>query len=305
MRYIVWIFSLIIFSSCEDFFRTTVKVDPPPYVKGMVVNLYIDDVDTLLKASVSHNVGSLDPVKEISQLLLPDATVEILDEQENLVLTMDTVMPQGGENMINFICRLDTAFGGTGRRFTLQVTHPEYGVATAVQTMPRKPVISHPVYKAQAGYNDYSGGYGLLSFDIQDIAGEENFYQISAFYLDPDNGQPYYLTLESDNPLFDHALDWSILMQDKTFDGESYPVQLKVYGPYVDENDTPVEDAKVFVDIRSVTKDYYLYALSLERADEAEDIGLFVEPVQVYDNVTNGFGIFALSARNVVLAGKE
>ncbi len=318
---------LVLLSSCENFFQTYMEVPPPPYKKGIVVNLYVTDDDTVLYASVSHNIGSLESIKNVQDLLLCDATVQVLDEAGNVVVEMDTldmdntvyydtiyIGDGNGEitdtvlypvynagRMINFQAHLPSPFGGQGEKFTLQVIHPEYGTASASQTMPSKPVITQPVYKPSAGYNDYGGDFSTLRFDIVDPAGEENFYQVRA-WLKGEDGRQYYLDLDTDDPLFQPSYGYyALLLQDKTFDGDSYTVQLK-FNDYVND---PAENVRIFVEVRSVSKDYYLYARTLEKAEEAEDIGFFVEPVQVYDNIENGYGIFAMTARTVALASKE
>jgi len=308
MKHFIRIFLVLIpaLTSCEDFFRTAVKVDPPSYVRGMVVNLYINDSDTTLWAMVSRNTGSLETVKDRQDLLLPDAVVTLLDEKGDVVLVMDTVTPADSEVPVNFVYHQDTAFGSNGHRFILQVTHPDYGMATAVQTMPHKPEVTHPLFNPEGGYDDYNGYYGLLSFDIKDPSGEENYYLIRVFVIVPELGYAYFAGITSDDPLVEVSYDWdALLIKDRTFDGENYPVKLKVAGiNYEGEGGIP-DNIRVYLDISAVTKDYYLYDRSLEKAMEASDLGFFVEPVQVYDNVQNGFGIFTLSARRKILAGRE
>ncbi len=318
---------LVLLSSCEDFFQTYMQVPPPPYKKGIVVNLYVTDDDTVLYASVSQNVGSLEDIKNVRDLLLCDATVQILDEEGNVVVEMDTLEVDttvyydtiyigngNGEitdtvvyprdvsgRMINYQAHLPSPFGGHGEKFTLKVIHPEYGTASASQTMPSKPVITQPVYKASAGHDDYGGNFSTLRFDIVDPGGEENFYQVRAWQTD-NTGRQYFFGVDTDDPLFQPSYDYNaLLVEDKTFDGDSYTVQLKFYN-YVDDSRN---DVKVFVEVQSVSKDFYLYARTLEKALEAEDIGFFVEPVQVYNNIENGYGIFAMKACTVALASKE
>ncbi len=49
---------------------------------------------------------------------------------------------------------------------------------------------------------------------------------------------------------------------------------------------------KLYVDLRTVSKDYFLYHTNLTRQIEY-DGGVLTEPVLLYNNVNNGFGIFA------------
>ncbi len=325
--FLAGVLMLLGLSSCEDFFQTYMQVPPPPYKEGIVVNLYVYDDDTLLIASVSRNTSSLGPMVKLRDLLLQDASVQILDEAGNVIVEMDTMEVDSmvyydtvfigdgnGEivdtfvyprnpfwEMVNFRALLPAPFGRNGEKFTLQVSQPDLGVVTAVQTMPSKPVITHPVVKLKAGSDDYGGDYATLRFDIVDPP-EENYYQVKIWFVEPD-GRRINIGPETDDPLFEYSYDYNaLLVQDKTFNGESYTVNLKMYY-YLGGVDQ--ENIQVFVGVQSVSKDYYLYARSLERASEMQDVSFFVEPVRVYNNIAGGYGIFAMNACTVALASKE
>gem|GEM_PF-4997587 len=306
IRYIPLLSLLILLTACEDFFRTTVEVDPPSYVKGIAVNLYIDDSDTVVYAMVSHNTGSLETVRDRKSLLLPGAVVTVQDEKGDVLFVMDTIMPANDVVPVNFVAYLDSAFGGNGRTFTLEVIHPGYEKVTATQTMPHKPEVSHPLFNPDGGFDDYIGHYGILSFTVHDRPGEENFYAVRVYVEDPVQEFNYFASIVTDDPLFETSYDWdALLLTDKTFDGEAYPVRIKVAAIFAGDDQTFPPGVRVFLDIREITKDMYLYDRTLEKAMEARDLGFYVEPVQVWDNIDHGFGLFGMSARRVVLAGRE
>ena len=298
-KYFAWVFLLIALGSCEDFFRTNVTVNPPAYKHSIVVNMYIDDSDTTLRASVSKNIGSLENIKNKKDLLLYDAMVVIKDDQGNIVCTLDTVTPSFNEEMVNYKLKMDSAFAGNGHRFTLEVSDPRFGKATAVQTMPEKPDILHPVYREKAGIDMSGDQYGLVSFTIRDPAGEVNYYQID-IYVEMDQ-QAYGYEIQPVGPVYEMSFDGSLLLQDKTFNGEDFPARVRLC-LYSDEE---TFQGKMFIEVKAITKDYYLYARSLTKAQDAQEIGFFVEPVAVYNNIHNGLGIFGLSATRVELVGKE
>ncbi len=303
--------ALLMLSSCENFFHTYMEVPPPPYKQMIVMNLYIDDQDTLLQGSVSRNAGSLETLHGSHSLLLDDATVLVKDERGEIVSELEYITPAGEDLMVNYVGHLPAPFGGNGHVFTVEVTHPDYDPVTATQTMPWKPEITVPVFKKEGGEDDYNGNYSLFTFNIKDRPGEDNYYQIRAYYyIEDENGDDqtrmsFFFSLESDDPLFEYSPDYnSLIIRDKTFDGQDYPVKMRAYGIYY-YGDEVEEPEDIFVEVTSLSRDYYLYARSLERAMEMEDVGFFIEPVQVYNNLQNGLGIFALSASITVKAIKE
>jgi len=61
---------------------------------------------------------------------------------------------------------------------------------------------------------------------------------------------------------------------------------------YKDFNDN-IEDRSVYyIRFYTVSKEFYQYYISLSKHLNAQD-EFFMEPVQVYSNIKNGFGIFA------------
>ena len=299
IKYFAWVLLLVTLGSCEDFFRTYVTVNPPAYKQSIVVNMYIDDRDTTLRASVSRNIGSLETVKNKNDLLLYDAMVTIKDDQSNLVYMLDTITPSFNEEMVNYKLKMDSAFGGNGHRFTLEVTDPEFGTATAVQTMPGKPDISHPLYRKNAGIDFDGSPYDQVSFTIHDPDDEVNYYKIGVLVKEDEGDFAY--GIETQDPVFNNSFDGSLLLQDKTFNGEDFPAKIRLY---LYTNDKEFQ-GKIYVVVNSITKDYYLYALSLAKAQDDQDIGFFVEPVAVYNNINNGLGIFGLSATRIVQVEKK
>ena len=199
--------------------------------------MYIDDSDTTIRASVSKNIGALETVKKKRDLLLFDAIVLIKDSQGEIVCMLDTVtivneedtvgfMPMPG-NMVNYMATLPGSFQGYGKKFILEVTHPDFGKATAIQTMPEKPNISQPTYKYNAGMDMDGNSYDQVSFTLHDPADEENYYQMKLWYDDEEDFSRY-MNLNTIDPLYVYSYDYNaLLLQDKTFNGEDFPVRLR------------------------------------------------------------------------------
>lgn len=92
-----------------------------------------------------------------------------------------------------------------------------------------------------------------------------------------------------DNNYMTVFFDGGVLIEDGPFDGQSilytFPLQVTI---------NPDQEllGKVFVDLLSVSEEYYRYYNSLSRQLESGN-GPFTEPVIIDDNVDNGGGIFA------------
>lgn len=97
--------------------------------------------------------------------------------------------------------------------------------------------------------------------------------------------------LESDeaNPsIVFHYEEGGVLFTDEDFDGRQ--VALKFYS-LLNITDA-LEKGNVVGELRTVTKDYYLYHTSLSRQIANKDRP-FAEPITVYSNIENALGVFA------------
>jgi len=99
------------------------------------------------------------------------------------------------------------------------------------------------------------------------------------------------MPLESDknNPAVTfHFEDGGVLFTDEDFDGQK--ATLTFYSLLSFNN--AAHQGKVVGELRTVSKDYYLYHTSLSRQIANKDRP-FVEPISVYSNIENGLGIFS------------
>ncbi len=99
------------------------------------------------------------------------------------------------------------------------------------------------------------------------------------------------IPLESDEnnpPVIFHFEDGGVLFTDENFDGQK--ATLTFYSLLSFDNEE--SQGKVVGELRTVSKDYYLYHTSLSRQIANKDRP-FVEPISVYSNIENGLGIFS------------
>lgn len=162
------------------------------------------------------------------------------------------------------------------------------------------------------GFEGEEDGYkyieGNINITVDDPAGEENFYEIKLFtsyedsifayfsedeevflgvqervsriYYSNDEGLNSELGLEAEQTVFADVL----------FDGETKVFRLtNIYG---DLGQVSSGNNKLLIEVIAVSKDYYQYQTSTENQSYS-DGDPFSEPVFVYSNVENGYGIFA------------
>ncbi len=85
-----------------------------------------------------------------------------------------------------------------------------------------------------------------------------------------------------------------ILLDDKLFNGKnhSFSFYAYAYSYYYKKVNKADDKEKYYVHLSTISKDYYLYINSLNKHLNTQG-DFFSEPVQVYGNIENGFGIFA------------
>ena len=149
-----------------------------------------------------------------------------------------------------------------------------------------------------------------IAVNFTDPIGAQDYYHLSLFNhsVNSEEGTPMdgfngttggteanvlipLMPLESDknNPAVTfHFEDGGVLFTDEDFDGQK--ATLTFYSLLSFDNEA--HQGKVVGELRTVSKDYYLYHTSLSRQIANKDRP-FVEPISVYSNVENGLGIFS------------
>ncbi|MCT4616273.1 MAG: DUF4249 domain-containing protein [Marinifilaceae bacterium] len=154
-------------------------------------------------------------------------------------------------------------------------------------------------------YTQLTGEYnddGLeLSLDFEDKKDEDNFYIIafnSVEYTDKDDKQGWAQALgwmQTDDPSIEYSYyqvgnlstGQRYIFSDKYFDGEKYTMKIR-YSNAVKAG----ENFGLTIYLMSISKNYYKFIVSyLRQKQNNEDY--YAEPTQVFNNIENGFGVFA------------
>jgi hypothetical protein len=186
-----------------------------------------------------------------------------------------------------------------------------------------------PIYVRE----DEIGGYSYyvdcnIKIDLRDQGHENNYYRITLI-----QHQETYVEEEDTLYVFDEYLPFVLegldnqsnnfidlieggenygiqqLIADDLFNGKDIRFKLKTNFHYVEivpgyEDDLntifyrqEADTESLIINFQTITRAMYLYLLSKEKAQDVMN-GVFTEPVQIYNNITNGIGIFGSYTNN-------
>ena len=296
MKKLIPIFiSLFICTSCgEDFFETTLKIDPPPHEDQLVLHSFIKSSDSLVYVSLTKSIGILETNNSNSGAeYINDAAVELY---ENGTLKYN-LTPTGGEPF-NYKVELNDVFGGLGNSYEIKASHDDLATASAEQKMLAAPELTSAIFEEDGGLpSEYDYESNAIDILINDPVGE-NFYEIYLIFEDTIGGVVYSSekSAESLDINTSEGLNRSILVDAASFDGEAYTLQIQTRFDWG-------ENMRVYV--RAISRDWFLYSKSLSDFRNSDDLEFFAEPVTVHTNIQNGLGVFAMGAETRIRVDKE
>ncbi len=286
-----YILALIVFTGCEDFFTTTLKVDPPPHEDQIVTSAFFSNNDTSLTAVVNRSTAILENA-DFDTRNLTNATVRLFSGGEQLT----TIPYVEGQSDFNHIEENTGVVFNAGQEYTLRVNHPDYEEASATVVVPNEIVPFRFELEENAVIDEFGDRLDRVTVEFTDPETAENFYEIAVYSIRTFNENSYleshYIT-SLDFNLEESLTDASIL-SDQTFNGQDYKLQINI-----NRYESEEEALQTFLIWRSVTKDYYQFARSIILQRNAEDFGPFSEPVPVKSNFENGLGLFSINFERV------
>lgn len=282
-RFTALLFSLlmILISSCE----TVVKMDLPPHDPQLVINGLIIPGDTI-SINLTKSVHILDD----SELHSVENALVLL--YVNGILS-DTLKHSSNGNYLS-----EKVIPAAGNTYTISASANGFETAGASTAIPA-PVSINLVSIADSAVITPESVETLINFNVSDPGTSKNYYMIQLIaVLDSnfiDTLGMYYCNGEgpvfiySDDPVFDENNQWgnnTLSLSDDLFNGKikQLPLKLNSY----DFNCGQIKELHLV--FHNLTKDYYLYTKTLS-AQQQTSGNPFSEPVPVYNNITNGFGI--------------
>lgn len=288
----------ILWTSCKKDLRfLELEVDNKPVVNSVF------HADSFPQASVTH---SLSPQGVIKFETDKNATVNIFQQNEflgslNEFILQDTMFNWGVFTNSNI--NIDNLSGETVQ---LKVETAN-GTVTSETKIPPKPLvhditINDLVVDVQDGWLEETSDINIdakIHFGIEFIPGEENFYSVSVWAM----STPYYygwinpvaqekLHVASNHPavLKTFYYNEGLIFKQTDFTTDVISLTIDLNDSFlIQETNNP----EVFLEIKSIPKDYYEYQLSLyqQMLGEAD---AFSDPRNVHSNIEGGYGIFAI-----------
>ena len=292
--------SSIALVSCTDFFSQTIEIDPPPYTKQLSFHVNLTDQDSGVRVVLTRNFGILETVPNYNDFYVKSGSAELYkDGQKWLTLT-----PLSVDSSFVLEGKLPEMLK-SGSTYEIRAEHPDYSVVSAIQRMPEDFTVDSARIKRSAITGQFGDKFDLLDVFLQDQPGVRNYYEvvISTLYYDtsydPSTGNydtirvfEYALYPEDfSDPNVVYGVKGSGLISDQFFDGQAYKFQAKIYAG---------SGSLLTVRVRNVTEEYYKWSRSYQAKYESEDNPL-VEPVSVFNNLTNGLGIFSVGREKIFM----
>lgn len=280
---------ILSFWGCEDFFSTTIDVDPPEYTPQLAATAIFNSTDTTVQVYVdnSKDIFASRRFGGGGESGLDGATIEV-------VRGNGTISTFGSNSFEGIYQGFLSAFEDN-EEITINISHPDYETITATQKVPTKVIPTNYRYIENAGTDEYGYATSGVEITFDDPPGESNFYEVALLFKDSVLTDPineiyeYYFNQTYNTSLDPNASQGpnysDLFVSDVGFDGDKYKllVQFEDYG---DQSNSLV------VVFNSITEARFKYAKSLRAFSDSGDFGPFGEPVTIFSNFENGLGTF-------------
>lgn len=272
----------------------TVDVDMPEHEPKLVVNARMEQ-----QQPIWVEVTESKPVLEDNPghfKVIDDATVfMVVDETDTTHLDFDHSRGRYGSE--NFAA-------AAGRTYQIFAAHPNYDMASAKTTIPVPVSIENIKVEKQADQDPNGVYYTRVGFDIPDPPGEDNFYGLRLEERDSTSNRT--ICYESDNPVLSGQTDpLDDQLRPQYCQLQYFSNNLMTSSPYhidiyIKENQAV--SATLELTLLSYDEASYYYNRSVSQQANSQG-NPFAEPVIVYSNIENGFGIlggFSLTTKEII-----
>jgi hypothetical protein len=189
----------------------------------------------------------------------------------------------------------------TGEKYSIKAWLPGLDTVYASDVVPQKIPFELTDFIPKAGMDEEGYPYSEYEITFKDPPGTENYYEIAKYNENSrslnrsgfSSDDPYVLN-EGDEHYYYH----NILLSDEMFDGKKVILRLKSYSLSDDNGEwIPIPIQHIY--FRSISENYYRYKKKLLRHIDNQYSDLWDgtgNPVLLYSNIENGYGIFAAYA---------
>jgi len=168
-----------------------------------------------------------------------------------------------------------------GRIYTIKATYENESVNSKTIIPNSVPVVITDFKMITKEYGDYL----RATIQINDPSNEPNYYMLG-FFTNDTNYNELYIDDETENPSFESYYQNYVVFSDESFNGKQHKITINVQYNMSEINNV------VYAYLKSLSYDKYMYVKTLY-AHYQSGSSPFSEPVMVYNNINNGYGIFA------------
>jgi hypothetical protein len=193
-----------------------------------------------------------------------------------------------------------------GKTYEIEVSAPGMETVEAKSFQPEPANIKRVDFIQKEGRDNIQNYNLTVECTFEDNPDEANYYELTLFK------ESYYvnrITLDTffyqspvdsftDDPAFKENSGGNIIFDDKLFNGKEIKVILKGSSYGFEQQET-----SFYLRVLSLSADLFKYKIT-SRLQKNSSGDPFAQPVHVYNNVGNGFGIFAGYAETEILLGK-
>tara|TARA_Y200000002_G_scaffold382899_1_gene401952 strand:- start:8787 stop:9692 length:906 start_codon:yes stop_codon:yes gene_type:complete len=281
----------LIYISCEKVIPFEGDVNTPK----LVINSVFES-DSTFKVHVSSSRSVIDTSSFEN---IDDAVVTIKDVNGNVIEVLNHVVNGFYKGQV---------LPEENTTYILKVNHPNYADITASDSLP-SPIIINSVDTSTI-LDPINGNRLRISMNFDDPGNNQNYYLLETYsvneYLIVENLDTVEYELDTtkqfmvltDEVFQNGGSPWRDqgLFNDLLFNGQNKTLEIEIpnenWSGSEDGYDWSYKTLSLRLYLHNITISYYYYRTSLELFQNASG-NPFAQPVQVYSNIENGFGVFA------------
>lgn len=267
-----------------NFFDQEVYVDIPDHENRIVFNSFINTKDSIQRFLITRSVDI--ESSESVAVALRDADLEL--KVNGTAIENVWFADSAGHYLAEYKPQ-------PGDVFDVNVVAGNFPAVQSSTTIPQPAVVTSAKFDGKrVDFDGYE--YDAIKFTLQDIPDEENYYEIYLIIVEvyEYDGVEYYSEYDLDYivsplPIFSDV-PRGLALSDAAFKNSSIDLEIRTdYFQYSGDG----ENRKAYVAIRSTTKSYFEYMTIYDIHEWNQYPDLFSgEPVPMYSNIENGYGIF-------------
>ncbi len=191
------------------------------------------------------------------------------------------------------------------KNYEIKAKTSKYEIS-AFNTIPELSDLLSFKYTLPAGFNSEGTPYYEADISFKDAPETTDYYEIAVYRkYSTENKKTYINQFYTNDKIILNEGDveyqpGSLFFSDELFNGHIYNLKFKYTSGWGIDSSGYIPDSNYYLIFRSVSKEYYLYRKSWTRHRYFQnniDQGIYTlfkgDPVEMYTNISNGYGIFA------------